>query len=332
MRTSSMGAESIGARLLGWYRRHRRDLPWRRTRDPYAIWISEIMLQQTRVAAAIPYYERFLRRFPDVETLARARVDSVLALWSGLGYYRRARSLHAAARVVARDGMPTSAGGLRELPGIGAYTANAIASIAYGEPVAVVDGNVERVLSRFHAIAEPKSRGLRALADAWLPARDPGDFNQAVMELGAIVCTPRSPGCGSCPLRAECRGREAPERYPRPKRRARVVVEEHAVGLVVRDGRVLLRRRGPDGLLAGMWELPASRARGAPLATVSHGVLDRRLVYRVHAGRARKGRFFTPAQVRRLALTAAARKCLEATGFLATGRDIGGARGNNRTS
>jgi A/G-specific adenine glycosylase len=327
-----MGRKSIEGRLLGWYRRNRRDLPWRRTRDPYAIWVSEIMLQQTRVAAALPYYERFLRRFPDVASLARARLDSVLALWSGLGYYRRARSLHAAAKVVCREGIPDSAEGLRALPGIGAYTANAIASIAYGEAVAVIDGNVERVLSRLHAIAEPKSRRLRPLADAWLPADEPGDFNQAVMELGALVCTPRSPACTRCPLHRDCLGRAAPESYPRPRARPRIVVEEHAVGFVVRDGRVLLRKRGPDGLLAGMWELPPSRARGAPIATVNHGVLHKRLVYRVHAGRARKGRFFTPAQARRLALTTAARKCLAAAGFLASEPRQSRAALNNPTS
>ena len=180
-------------KLLVWYRKNRRDLPWRRTRDPYAIWVSEIMLQQTRVAAVVSYYERFLRRFPDVGTLARARIDTVLTLWSGLGYYRRARHLHAAARILRRDGFPRTAADWRRLPGVGPYTAAAVASIAFGEPAAVVDGNVTRVLSRLHALDDGRPVG--DLAQAWLSPRAPGDFNQAVMELGATVCTPRSPEC-----------------------------------------------------------------------------------------------------------------------------------------
>ncbi|MHC4163818.1 MAG: HhH-GPD family protein, partial [Planctomycetota bacterium] len=172
-------------KLLAWYRRRRRDLPWRRTRDPYAIWVSEIMLQQTRVAAVVPYYERFLRRFPDVGTLARARIDTVLAFWSGLGYYRRARSLHAAARIVRREGWPCTAADWRRLPGVGPYTAAAVASIAFGEPVAAVDGNVTRVLSRLHAL--DKRGPVTDLAQAWLIPCAAGDFNQAVMELGATL-------------------------------------------------------------------------------------------------------------------------------------------------
>ena len=195
--------------MLRWYRSARRDLPWRRTRDPYAIWVSEIMLQQTRVVAAVPYYERFLKRFPDVGSLSRAREETVLALWSGLGYYRRARMLHAASRVVAKKGMPQDYRGLLELPGIGEYTAAAIASIAYDERVAVVDGNVERVVARFLG-AYPTKRETKEQMTRWIPARSPGDFNQSVMELGATVCTPRNPDCASCPLRADCRGKHDP--------------------------------------------------------------------------------------------------------------------------
>jgi A/G-specific adenine glycosylase len=292
-------------RLLAWYRRNRRDLPWRRTKDPYAIWVSEIMLQQTRVVAAIPYYERFLARFPDVHALARARIDDVLALWSGLGYYRRARHLHEAARIVAREGFPRAEAGWRELPGIGPYAAAAISSIAFGETAAAVDGNVVRVLSRLHATTGP----VRELAQAWLPRSAPGDFNQAVMELGATVCTPRAPLCPRCPLSSSCKGRADPLRYPEPKRRPAITEERLSVALVVRGGKVQLRRRPEGGLLGGMWELPPAKHRGAPLAVVRHSVLDRRQVISVYRGRPRRdGRFFR--DISRVPLTAAARKCV----------------------
>lgn len=316
MRTSSLIVDrSIATRqkLLAWYRRGRRDLPWRRTTDPYATWVSEIMLQQTRVAAVIPYYERFLKRFPDVASLARARIDSVLGLWSGLGYYRRARMLHQAAKTIAGEGLPNDAEGWRRLPGVGAYTAAAIASIAFGERVAVVDGNVERVICRFLA---RKDRRVRELAQHWMGRANPGDFNQAVMELGATVCTPRAPDCPRCPLQPHCLGRGEPQRYPASKRRAAVVHEEQSVGFVLRNGKVLLRRRQGDGVLEGMWELPPSRGRGEPLATVRHCILDRRIVMRVFEGAARTGDWFDRRRAGRIPLAAATRKCLEQVGFL----------------
>jgi A/G-specific adenine glycosylase len=251
--------------LLTWFDRHRRDLPWRRTRDPYRIWLSEVMLQQTRIETALPYYQRFLARFPTVEDLAGAEVEEVLSLWSGLGYYRRARQLHAAARqVAAAGGFPRTVERLRELPGIGAYTAAAVASIAFGVPEPVLDGNVERVLSRWLALdLDPKGREARermlAAAAGLLDAERPGDSNQALMELGATVCSPRRPRCLLCPISSGCRAaREGdPERFPmvRPKRER----EFHrlAVAVVEREGGVLLFRR-PEGsaLLAGTWELP----------------------------------------------------------------------------
>ncbi len=248
--------------LLAWYDAHARDLPWRqRPRaatpgDPYYVWLSEIMLQQTRVAAVLAHYREFLRRFPTVEKLARAREAGVLAAWSGLGYYRRARMLHAAAKVVVRKRggkFPQTSEGWRELPGVGRYTAAAIASIAFGEPVAVVDGNVERVLQRVSG---------RRLAgeEFWLAAEQlldrerPGDFNQAIMELGATVCTPRAPGCLTCPVVELCatRGEMAgAAKAPRQKKR-----EIHYV-LDGRDSAVFLVRRPRDArLMAGMWELP----------------------------------------------------------------------------
>jgi len=301
-------------KLLVWYRRRRRDLPWRGTRDPYAIWVSEIMLQQTRVAAVVPYYERFLRRFPDVHGLARARIDTVLAFWSGLGYYRRARSLHAAARIVRREGWPLTAADWRRLPGVGPYTAAAVASIAFGEPVAAVDGNVTRVVSRVHAL--DRGGPVNDLAQAWLSRRAAGDFNQAVMELGATVCTPRAPECPRCPLRDACAGRATPERYPAPRPRARPVHERRAVTFACRDGKVFLTRRNGTGLVAGMWDLPTTRAGGEPLAVIRHAVLNRHIRIEVFAGRARgAGRWFSARQLARIPLATAARKCLRGTEF-----------------
>ncbi|MGH9579251.1 MAG: A/G-specific adenine glycosylase, partial [Terriglobales bacterium] len=228
----------LRTRLLAWYGRHGRDLPWRRTRNPYRIWVSEIMLQQTRVPAVLRHYHEFLRRFPSVQRLAAARPESVLAAWSGLGYYRRARSLHAAARVIVRERsgrFPHRAQDWRALPGVGRYTAAAIASIAFDEPVAVVDGNVERVLSRL-----PGGRRRLAASAIWesagalLSRSRPGDFNQAMMELGATVCLPQAPKCGECPLASWCKARGAVERAAKAPRQRRSV----AYGLSTRDDTV----------------------------------------------------------------------------------------------
>ena len=302
--------------MLRWYRSARRDLPWRRTRDPYAIWVSEIMLQQTRVVAAVPYYERFLKRFPDVGSLSRAREETVLALWSGLGYYRRARMLHAASRVVAKKGMPQDYRGLLELPGIGEYTAAAIASIAYDERVAVVDGNVERVVARFLG-AYPTKRETKEQMTRWIPARSPGDFNQSVMELGATVCTPRNPDCASCPLRADCRGKHDPHSYPAPKKRPEIRIVQKCVKFATSKGRVFLRQNEDQRVLQGMWELPPSRGSDESLGAVRHSILDRSYRLTIHAGRATgAGAWFTPAQLKKLPLATSARKCLRVVGFL----------------
>jgi A/G-specific adenine glycosylase len=257
-------AAPFRARVLAWYDAHARDLPWRKSRDPYRIWLSEIMLQQTRVAAVIRHYREFLCRFPTVEKLASARESSVLAAWSGLGYYRRARMLHAAAKCIAgelRGEFPRTADGLKQLPGIGRYTAAAVASIAFGEPVAVVDGNVERVLSRFFASNLPQEKIWQA-AETLLDRSRPGDFNQAMMELGATVCTPRSPACLTCPVMELCATRG--ERPPAPKPPRQTKREIH-FALARRNGSVFLTRRSHDArLMASMWELPeisASRFR-----------------------------------------------------------------------
>jgi A/G-specific adenine glycosylase len=251
--------------LLAWFDLHRRDLPWRRTRDPYAIWLSEVMLQQTRVETVLPFYNRFLARFPTVEDLARAGIEEVLTLWSGLGYYRRARQLHAAAQKIAELGsFPATLEALLALPGIGAYTAAAVASIAFGVAAPVMDGNVERVLSRCLALDEdPRAAGARrrllAAAAELLDPRRPGDGNQALMELGATLCSPRNPKCLLCPLRAGCRAAAAgdPERYPLPKMKRATERLRLLVAVVEEDSGVLLFRR-PEGsaLLAGTWELP----------------------------------------------------------------------------
>lgn len=250
--------------LLGWYDAERRDLPWRRTRDPYAIWVSEIMLQQTRVDTVVPYYERFLARFPTASALAEAPEDDVLALWSGLGYYRRARLLHAGARAVAERGeVPRDREGLLAVPGIGRYTAGAVASIAFGEPVGLVDGNVARVLARIFVIEDDmRKAGMRraeALADAIVARRDPGAWNQALMELGATTCTPQLPACDRCPVAASCgalrtgRQHELPVLAPKKKPEARRVQTLVATTL---DGDVLLLRRKRDRLFGGLWEPP----------------------------------------------------------------------------
>ena len=251
--------------LLAWYRRHRRDLPWRRTRDPYRIWVSEVMLQQTQVATALPFYAAFLRRFPSVRALATASEPDVLHAWSGLGYYRRARHFHAAARLVVREHggrVPSDPEAFGRLPGVGRYTAGAVLSIAFDRPLAVLDGNVARVLSRL--LAWPVSirdaagaRRLWALADSLVPMRTPGDWNQALMELGATICTPRSPHCTSCPVKTWCRARTLgrAEDYPVVAPRRAVQRVRRAVALIERAGRVLMTRR-EGALLDGLWEPP----------------------------------------------------------------------------
>jgi A/G-specific adenine glycosylase len=265
--------------LLTWYDRHRRLLPWRAgpgdVADPYHVWLSEIMLQQTTVAATIPYYESFLRRFPTVQALAAAPLEDVLAAWAGLGYYARARNLHACARaVVGAGGFPRDPAALRDLPGIGEYTAAAIGAIAFGVPAVPVDGNVERVVARLFAIeeelprAKPILRGLAArLGDDPVARERPSDFAQALFDLGATVCTPATPGCVICPWMAECAGRRAGIAGDLPRRMARRErPQRHGVHFWLTDtgGNVLLRRRPPEGLLGGMTELPGTEWRAAP--------------------------------------------------------------------
>jgi A/G-specific adenine glycosylase len=247
--------------LLDFYDRERRDLPWRRTADPYRVWISEIMLQQTRVDVVIPYYERWLDLFPTVQALASAAGDDVMRAWEGLGYYSRARNLHRAAAIVREryhGRVPADLDALRALPGIGDYTAGAIASIAYGVRAPAVDGNVRRVLCRLLDEADPPPARLRDSAAALVPRRRAGDFNQALMELGATVCTPAAPACHRCPVSAHCRARANGTQLVRPARKPDRAVPrvDVATAVLLHDGRVLLTRPA-SGLLAGLWAFPS---------------------------------------------------------------------------
>jgi A/G-specific adenine glycosylase len=271
--TETAGARPDADLLLRWYDRHRRSMPWRagpgQSADPYRVWLSEIMLQQTTVAAVIPYFERFLTRFPTVQALAAAPAESVMEAWAGLGYYARARNLHACARqVAAAGGFPEDLAALRALPGIGVYTAAAVASIAFNQPVVPVDGNVERVAARVFGIDQPLPAGKARIAqaaallgdDAAARAR-PSDFTQALFDLGATICTPRSPACGICPWRGACQGlvQGDPALLPvKPPRKARPVRHGAQFWLEDSAGQVLLRRRPPSGLLGGMLELPGT--------------------------------------------------------------------------
>ena len=260
-------ARDLRSALLHWFDQHRRDLPWRRSRDPYAIWVSEVMLQQTQVSTVIPYWRRFIERFPSAAALAGAELPDVLALWRGLGYYARARNLHRAAReIAARHGgvLPSTARELLALPGFGRYTAGAVASIAFGEAAPLVDGNVARVLARvFEVEGTPGDRAreqrLWALAAELVNGARPGDFNQALMELGATICRSSEPSCPSCPIQAHCgalaagRVRELPPPRIRPAKRPLRM----AVGVWRRGEAILLARRAERGLFGGLWELPA---------------------------------------------------------------------------
>jgi A/G-specific adenine glycosylase len=273
---------TMAARLLAWYDRHRRVLPWRarpgETADPYRVWLSEIMLQQTTVAAVGPYFLTFLARWPDVRALAAAPLDDVLTAWAGLGYYARARNLHKCAQAVASahgGQFPDTEAGLLELPGIGAYTAAAIASIAFDRRAVVMDGNVERVVARLHRVATalPAAKpALRALTDQLTPDERPGDFAQAMMDLGATICTPRKPRCVLCPWREDCDAFKAgdAEDYPRKTPKAeRPVLYAVAYWMTLPDGRVLLRRRPEEGPSLGMRTTPATWHPSKPSGATS---------------------------------------------------------------
>jgi A/G-specific adenine glycosylase len=270
-------------RLLSWYRTNARDLPWRRSRDPYRIWVSEIMLQQTRVAAVVPYYERFLLSFPDVRSLAMAEESGVLSAWSGLGYYSRARNLQQAAREIVQLGrFPSDYESIRNLPGIGPYTAAAVASIAFGLPHAVVDGNVRRVLSRI-ACGETSPA---ILADELLDRGQPGDFNQALMELGATLCVPRQPKCDVCPVASLCEARRQgrQEEFPPPKPKPLKVAVAVTLLIAERKGRLLVKVRRGFRELPEAGELPGVRI-GPGLGRFRHSIMNRNYIVTVRETR-----------------------------------------------
>jgi len=335
--------------LLAWYRHHRRSLPWRRSRDPYRVWVAEVMLQQTTVKTVLPYYERFLARFPDVHALAVAPETDVVAAWSGLGYYHRARNLHRASRhLVERHAgrFPRTLLAALAIPGVGLYTASAILSIAHDQPLAVVDGNVRRVLARVFALRGPEWRSdapFYNLASDLLDPAAPGDWNQALMELGATICTPRRPACPACPLRAQCAARRSGQQEELPEARARrkPIDVTVAVALVQRQGQFLLVRRAEGRLLSAMWELPQTTleshglpdlatelrerhalevAPGQLLATARHTITHRRIRVEVYAARLRRrpaedpARFVwaTPAGLRSLPVSSMTYKILRA--------------------
>ncbi len=291
-------AESLVCALLRWHTAHRRDLPWRRTRDPYRIWVSEVMLQQTRVVAAIPYYERFIVRFPTVQALAEADISEVLALWQGLGYYARARSLHRAARLVMeRHGgrLPSERAALLALPGIGTYTAGALLSFAFGQDAVALDGNLKRILARVFdypdEIHRPAAQAtLEGYAQALVPHGRARAFNEALMDLGASVCLPRVPRCEACPIAVYCLARARGLEQLRPVRVRRGAVPSLsmlAAYLPREDGRWLMVRRRPQGLLGGLWELPTFALppeAQEPLAASLATALYRELGLQAHMG------------------------------------------------
>src|SRR5579871_1925714 len=308
-------------RLLSWFDRNKRDLPWRENRDPYRVWISEIMLQQTRVAAVIEYYQRFLKKFPNVQKLAAAREASVLAAWSGLGYYRRARMLHAAAKQVVKEHnsqFPSTAEELCQLSGVGRYTSAAIASIAFNQPVAVVDGNVERVIQRLLG-KNLADETIWREATNLLSTKRPGDFNQAMMELGATVCTPRQPLCLLCPVEQFCATRgEIKSDTSKVSQRKR----EAFYTLNRRHGNVLLTQRPRTAsLMPGMWELPAvTNPNGAKVwLTLKHSITVTDYTVRVLENVAlqnAEAKWISPSKLDRIPLTGLTRKILKAGRFL----------------
>lgn len=331
--------------LLRWFSRTKRPLPWRRTRNPYAIWVSEVMLQQTTVATVIPFYNRFMRRFPTVASLAAAAEDEVLALWSGLGYYSRARNLRIAAIEVATihgKRFPDDVKTALTLKGVGRYTAAAVTSMAYGTPAAAVDGNVRRVLSRVSATRALTEKQAQAIADQFLSLRVPGPWNEAMMDLGATICTPTRPRCGRCPVSTHCRGRERPEYWSaqRPRRAGLRISAQMA--LVERKGTILLVRNPALGLMSGLFDLPsaglprragpdldlADRYRGilaiehAATARIRHTVTHHRIEAAIFRARLigtrlpEGGSLFKIEKAGRLPLSGLTRKALRAVGLM----------------
>jgi A/G-specific adenine glycosylase len=306
--------------LLGWYDANRRSLPWRRTRQPYRVWVSEIMLQQTRVAAVIGHYKRFIQQFPTVDSLSRAREQQVLAAWSGLGYYRRARMLHRAAKLIVKkhDGrVPGSCAELERLPGIGRYTAAAIASIAFRELVAVVDGNVKRVLARI-AGKELSAASNWDTAQRLLDGSRPGDFNQAMMELGATVCLPEVPLCVTCPIFSFCKAQGEVARSKRSEQQRRAT--KNLLLIRKEDSILLTRRPTTEPVMPGMWDLPEHpQPLSTPVLKVKHSILNtdfRVSVFSGEKGLSVVGRWIAISRLPEIPLTGMARKVLRKLNLL----------------
>jgi A/G-specific adenine glycosylase len=314
---------SLRRKLAAWYMKAKRDLPWRRTTDPYAITVSEVMLQQTQVVTVIPYYERWLKLFPTWEALAGAKEHDVIKAWEGLGYYRRARNLQGLAKAVASQGgkMPRSEEGLRALPGIGLYTAAAVGSIAFGLPLAVVDGNVMRVLTRVVALPEdislPQTRAkLQRIANDFLDKRDPSTHNQAVMELGATVCLPRKPMCLICPLQKGCGGRDRAEEFPVKSRVAQVKRAE-LVAILKKGKRFYCEQVSEGKPWHGLWRFPdfdpARMERGVAIAKIKYGITKYSVTMEAVSAKWKSralvtGCYLTPGEIQALAFAAPHRK------------------------
>lgn len=318
--------------LLGWYDAHKRDLPWRKTKDPYKIWLSEVMLQQTTVQTVIPYYRRFLSRFPTVKAVAKAREADLLHAWAGLGYYSRIRQFQKAAKIIAnqRGGkLPRSQEALSELPGFGPYTSAAVASIAFGEPVAVVDGNVKRVISRLFAyreniLASRASPYFAKMAQSLQNRKRPGDFNQAMMELGATICRPRAPLCLSCPVSKWCQAyaEGEAEKYPVKIRKTKYREEHWACRILFHEGKYFLKKRSASEILPGMWEFPQKMV--APpkeiprLPPIKHSIMNRRMTIHplFYAGNKNQkggrgpGKWFSPRELEQIPLTTISKKII----------------------
>jgi A/G-specific adenine glycosylase len=342
-----INARCLARKLTRWFDQQGRDLPWRRRRDPYAVWISEIMLQQTQVKTVIPYYRRWMRALPRVADLARARPQRVLKLWEGLGYYRRARHAQAAARIIVKQHggrFPENLQDLLALPGVGRYTAGALCSIAFNQPAPILDGNVRRLLSRLLGVAGD-ARAVNAAL--WRAAQElvstgggqPAKLNQGLMELGALICLPRQPKCPDCPLRRDCWARRENRiaDFPAPARREPLTHRRFIALVARRGGRFLVRRRPAGGVNAGLWEFPnfeapakagnLSRlaapfriARGGPFFRLRHSITRYRMLLEGFQARLpggavsglALGEWKTPAELQRLALTSAHRKLLQA--------------------
>lgn len=290
-----MKSASLAGPLLTWYADHARLLPWREDLSPYAVWVAEIMLQQTRVETVIPYYQRWMVRFPSITSLASASQEEVLALWEGLGYYSRARNLHRAARIVMDEyagELPSDPRELRRLPGIGRYTAGAIASIAFGLDEPALDGNIRRVLARYFNLSEPlgsneSERTMWELATENLPPGHASEYNQALMDLGATICTPQAPACSGCPLKANCQGYALNLQDERPLRLTKPAVPHHSVtaAVIQRGEQVLITRRPENGLLGGMWEFPGGKCQdGENLVSCLQREIQEELAVQVQVG------------------------------------------------